>query len=195
MNEFKNCYKYSDVCARIIGGGDLDTIDEMGVAEIIYGGPNNFVIRKVYDFGEIGTWIANSCLAEDSSHYCFDKRTQEWLTANEDWWTGKCERETEKKNASNFHKTAHTNYSIDHVIECLEKSPLFPLYTAETIETIDCLYRLRDNGYSLVCWSTIKGWVAINYDVEDGNHADIKAFCYSDASILEECYNKGYFDE
>ena len=195
MSEFKNCYKYSDVCARIIGGGDLDTIDEMGVAEIIYGGPNNFVIRKVYDFGEIGTWIANSCLAEDSSHYCFDKRTQEWLTANEDWWTGKCERETEKKNASNFHKTAHANYSIDHVIECLEKSPLFPLYTAETIETIDCLYRLRDNGYSLVCWSTIKGWVAINYDVEDGNHADIKAFCYSDASILEEYYNKGYFDE
>ncbi len=191
MNEFKNCYKYSDVCARIIGGGDLDTIDEMGVAEIIYGGPNNFVIRKVYDFGEIGTWIANSCLAEDSSHYCFDKRTQEWLTANEDWWTGKCERETEKKNASNFHKTAHTNYSIDHVIECLKKSPLYPLYTAETIETIDNLYRLRDNGYSLVCWSTIKGWVAINYDVEDGNHADIKAFCYSDASILEECYNKG----
>ena len=192
MSEFKNCYKYSDVCARIIGGGDLDTIDEMAIAETIYGGPNNFVIRKVYDFGEIGTWIANSCLAEDSSHYCFDKRTQEWLTANEDWWTGKCERETEKKNASNFHKTAHTNYSIDHVIECLKK---FPFSTAERIETIDCLYRLRDNGYSLVCWSTIKGWVAINYDVEDGNHADIKAFCYSDASILEECYNKGYFDE
>ena len=195
MSEFKNCYKYSDVCARINGGGDLDTIDEMGVAEIIYGGPNNFVIRKVYDFGEIGTWIANSCLAEDSSHYCFDKNAQEWLTANEDWWTGKCERETEKKNASNFHKTAHTNYSIDHVIECLKKSPLYSLYTAETIETIDNLYRLRDNGYSLVCWSTIKGWVAINYDVEDGNHADIKAFCYSDASILEECYNKGWLDE
>ena len=189
MSEFKNCYHYSDVCARIIGGGNLDTIDEMAIAETIYGGPNNFVIRKVYDFGEIGTWIANSCLAEDSSHYCFDKRTQEWLTANEDWWTGKCERETEKKNASNFHKTAHTNYSIDHVIECLKKSPLC------TAETIDYLYRLRDNGYSLVCWSTIKGWVAINYDVEDGNHADIKAFCYSDASILEECYNKGYFDE
>ena len=189
MNGFKNCYKYSDVCARIIGGGDLDTIDEMAIAETIYGGPNNFVIRKVYDFGEIGTWIANSCLAEDSSHYCFDKRTQEWLTANEDWWTGKCERETEKKNASNFHKTAHTNYSIDHVIECLKKSPLY------AAETIDYLYRLRDNGYSLVCWSTIKGWVAINYDVEDGNHADIKAFCYSDASILEECYNKGYFNE
>ena len=191
MSEFKNCYKSSDVCARIIGGGDLYTIDEMAIAETIYGGPNNFVIRKVYDFGEIGTWIANSCLAEDSSHYCFDKRTQEWLTANEDWWTGKGERETEKKNASNFHKTAHTNYSIDHVIECLKKSPLYPLYTAETIETIDNLYRLRDNGYSLVCWSTIKGWVAINYDVEDGNHADIKAFCYSDASILEKCYNKG----
>ena len=100
-----------------------------------------------------------------------------------------CERETEKKKASNFHKTAHTNYSIDHVIEGLKKSPLC------TAETIDYLYRLRDNGYSLVCWSTIKGWVAINYDVEDGNHADIKAFCYSDASILEECYNKGYFDE
>ena len=195
MNLFKNCYKYSDVCARIIGGGDLDTIDEMGVAEIIYGGPNNFVIRKVYDFGEIGTWIANSCLAEDSSHYCFDKKAQEWLTANEDWWTGKCMRETEKKTPFDSHKTAHANYSIDHVIECLEKSPLFLLYTAETIETIDCLYRLRDNGYSLVCWSTIKGWVAINYDVEDGNHADIKAFCYSDASILEEYYNKGYFDE
>ena len=189
MSEFKNCYKYSDVCARLIGGGDLDTIGEMAVAETIYGGPDNFVIRKVYDFGEIGTWIANSYLADDSSHYCFDKRAQEWLTANEDWWTGKCERETEKKNASNFHKTAHTNYSIDHVIECLKKSPLC------TAETIDYLYRLRDNGYSLVCWSTIKGWVAINYDVEDGNHADIKAFCYSDASILEECYNKGYFNE
>ena len=192
MNEFKNCYQYSDVCARIIDGGDLDTIDEMSVAEIIYGGPNNFVIRKVYDFGEIGTWIANSYFIDDSSHYCFDKKAQEWLTANEDWWTGKCERETEKKNASNFHKTAHTNYSIDHVIECLKK---FPFSTAERIETIDYLYRLRDNGYSLVCWSTIKGWVAINYDVEDGNHADIKAFCYSDASILEECYNKGYFNE
>ena len=192
MSEFKNCYKSSDVCARIIGGGDLDTIDEMGVAEIIYGGPNNFVIRKVYDFGEIGTWIANSYLTLNSSHYCFDKKAQEWLTANEDWWTGKCERETEKKNASNFHKTAHTNYSIDHVIECLKK---FPFSTAERIETIDYLYQLRANGYSLVCWSTIKGWVAINYDVEDGNHADIKAFCYSDASILEECYNKGYFDE
>ena len=189
MSEFKNCYKYSDVCARIIGGGDLDTIDEMGVAEIIYGGPNNFVIRKVYDFGEIGTWIANSCLAEDSSHYCFDKKAQEWLTVNEDWWTGKYMRETEKKAPFDSRKTAHANYSIDHVIECLEKSPL------STAETIDYLYRLRDNGYSLVCWSTIKGWVAINYDVEDGNHADIKAFCYSDASILEEYYNKGYFDE
>ena len=188
MSEFKNCYKYSDVCARIIGGGDLDTINEMAIAEAIYGGPNNFVIRKVYDFGKIGTWIANGYLTLNSSYYCFDKNAQEWLTANEDWWTGKCERETEKKNASNFHKTAHTNYSIDHVIECLKK---FPFSTAERIETIDCLYRLRDNGYSLVCWSTIKGWVAINYDVEDGNHADIKAFCYSDASILEECYNKG----
>ena len=114
MSEFKNCYKYSDVCARIIGGGDLDTIDEMAIAETIYGGPNNFVIRKVYDFGEIGTWIANSCLAEDSSHYCFDKKAQEWLTANEDWWTGKCERETEKKNASNFHKTAHTQMDDRH---------------------------------------------------------------------------------
>ena len=192
MNKFKNCYKYSDVCARIIGGGDLDTIDEMAIAETIYGGPNNFVIRKVYAFGKIGTWIANGYLTLNSSYYCFDQKAQEWLTANEDWWTGKCERETEKKNAFNFHKTAHTNYSIDHVIECLKKSPL---YTAERIETIDYLYRLRDNGYSLVCWSTIKGWVAINYDVEDGNHADIKAFCYSDASILEECYNKGYFDE
>ena len=191
MSEFKNCYKYSDVCSRIIGGGDLDTINEMAIAGAIYGGPNNFVIRKVYAFGKIGTWIANGYLTLNSSYYRFDKKAQEWLTANEDWWTGKCERETEKKNASNFHKTAHTNYSIDHVIECLEKSPLFPLYTAETIETIDCLYRLRDNGYSLVCWSTIKGWVAINYDVEDGNHADIKAFCYSDSSILEECYNKG----
>lgn len=188
MNLFKNCYKYSDVCARIIGGGDLDTINEMAIAEAIYGGPNNFVIRKVYDFGEIGTWIANGYLTLNSSYYRFDNKAQEWLTANEDWWTGKCERETEKKNASNFHKTAHTNYSIDHVIECLKK---FPFSTAETIETIDYLYRLRDNGYSLVCWSTIKGWVAINYDVEDGNHADIKAFCYSDASILEECYNKG----
>ena len=189
VNLFKNCYKYSDVCARIIGGGDLDTINEMAIAEAIYGGPNNFVIRKVYDFGEIGTWIANGYLTLNSSYYFFDKKAQEWLTANEDWWTGKCERETEKKNASNFHKTAHTNYSIDHVIECLKKSPLY------TAETIDYLYRLRDNGYSLVCWSTIKGWVAINYDVEDGNHADIKAFCYSDASILEECYNKGYFNE
>ena len=195
MNKFNNCYHYSDVFARISGGGDLDTINEMAIAEAIYGGPNNFVIRKVYDFGHIGTWIANGYLTLNSSYYCFDQKAQEWLTANEDWWTGKCERETEKKNASNFHKTAHTNYSIDHVIECLEKSPLFPLYTAETIETIDCLFRLRDNGYSLVCWSTIKGWVAINYDVEDGNHADIKAFCYSDASILEEYYNKGYFDE
>ena len=192
MSEFKNCYKYSDVCSRIIGGGDLDTINEMAIAEAIYGGPNNFVIRKVYDFGKIGTWIANGYLTLNSSYYRFDNKAQEWLTANEDWWTGKCERETEKKNASNFHKTAHTNYSIDHVIECLKK---FPFSTAERIETIDYLYRLRDNGYSLVCWSTIKGWVAINYDVEDGNHADIKAFCYSDASILEECYNKGYFDE
>ena len=189
MSEFKNCYKSSDVCARIIGGGDLYTIDEMAIAETIYGGPNNFVIRKVYDFGEIGTWIANSCLAEDSSHYCFDKKAQEWLTANEDWWTGKCGRETEKKAHFDSRKTAHANYSIDHVIKCLKKAPLY------TAETIDYLYRLRDNGYSLVCWSTIKGWVAINYDVEDGNHADIKAFCYSDASILEECYNKGYFDE
>lgn len=192
MSEFKNCYKYSDVCSRIIGGGDLDTINEMAIAGAIYGGPNNFVIRKVYAFGKIGTWIANGYLTLNSSYYRFDKKAQEWLTANEDWWTGKCERETEKKNASNFHKTAHTNYSIDHVIECLKK---FPFSTAERIETIDYLYRLRDNGYSLVCWSTIKGWVAINYDVEDGNHADIKAFCYSDASILEECYNKGYFDE
>lgn len=192
MNEFKNCYKYSDVCARIIGGGDLDTIGEMAIAETIYGGPDNFVVRKVYDFGEIGTWIANSYLADDSSHYCFDKNAQEWLTANEDWWTGKWGRETKKKAPFDSRKTAHANYSIDHVIECLKKSPL---YIADRAETIDCLYRLRDNGYSLVCWSTVKGWVAINYDVEDGNHADIKAFCYSDASILEECYNKGYFDE
>lgn len=187
---FKDCYKYSDVCARIISSGDLDTIDEMAIAETIY--RSNFTIRKVYDFGEIGTWIANSYSSDDTSHYCFDKPAQEWLTANEDWWTGKCERETEKKAPFDSRKTAHANYSIDHVIECLKKSPL---YIADRAETIDYLYRLRDNGYSLVCWSTVKGWVAINYDVEDGNHADIKAFCYSDASILEECYNKGYFDE
>lgn len=186
MNEFKNCYQYSDVCSRIIGGGDLDTIDEMGVAEIIYGGPNNFVIRKVYDFGEIGTWIANNYLADDSSHYCFSREAQEWLTANEDWWTGKCGRETEKENASNFRKTAHTNYSIDHVIDCLtKKSPTL------SADLINYLYRLRANGYSLVCWSTINGWVAINYDVEEGSHADIKPFCYEEAFILEECYNKG----
>lgn len=191
MNLFKNCYKYSDVCARIIGGGDLDTIDEMAIAETIYGGPNNFVIRKVYDFGEIGTWIANSYFADDSSHYCFDKEAQEWLTANEDWWTGKRERETEKKNKVSLdsHKTAHTNYSIDHVIECLKKSPLY------TAETVDYLYQLKDEGYSLVCWSTINGWVTINYDVaEDNSHADIKHFSYYDASVLEECYNKGELD-
>ena len=185
MDLFKNCYKYSDVCARIIGGGDLDTIDEMAIAETIYGGPNNFVIRKVYDFGEIGTWIANSCLAEDSSHYCFDKKAQEWLTANEDWWTGKCMRETEKKAPFDSHKTAHTNYSIDHVIDCLKKSPLY------TAETVGYLYRLKDAGYSLVCWSTINGWVAINYDVAEDTHADIKRLNYYEASILEECYNKG----
>lgn len=192
MSEFKNCYKYSDVCARIISGGNLDTIDEMGVAEIIYGGPKNFIIHKVYYFGENGTWIANSCLVDDSSHYCFSKEAQKWLTANEDWWTGKWgkkEREAEKENASNFHKTAHTNYSIDHVIECLKKSPLY------TAETVSYLYRLKDEGYSLVCWSTVNGWVTINYDVaKDNSHADIKHFSYHDASVLEECYNKGEFD-
>lgn len=188
--EFKDCYKYSDVCARIIGGGDLDTIGAMADAETIYG--TNFIIRKVYDFGEIGTWIANGTSKEDTSHYCFDKLAQEWLTANEEWWTGKWGQETEKKAPFDSHKTAHTNYSIDHVIDCLKKSPLYPLYTAETIETIDYLYLLRDNGYSLVCWSTIKGWVAINYDVAENNtHADIKRLNYHDASILEECYNKG----
>lgn len=192
MSEFKNCYKYSDVYTHIIAGGDLDTIDEMGVAEVIYGGPKNFVIRKVYDFGEIGTWIANSCLVDDSSHYCFSKKAQEWLTANENWWTGKWgkrEREAEKENASNFHKTTHTNYSIDHVIDCLTKKA--PALLADFIEY---LYRLRANGYSLVCWSTINGWVAINYDVEEGSHADIKPFCYDEASVLEEYYNKGEFN-
>ena len=184
-NEFKDCYKYSDVCARIIGGGDLDTIDEMAIAETIYGGPQNFIIRKVYDFGEIGTWIANSCLAEDSSHYCFDKKAQEWLTANEAWWTGKWGRETEKKASFDSHKTAHTNYSIDHVIDCLEKAPLY------LGETVSYLYQLNDEGYSLVCWSTINGWVAINYDVAENTHADIKRFAYYEASILEECYNRG----
>lgn len=184
-NKFKDCYKYSDVCARIIGGGDLDTIDEMAVAETIYGGPHNFIIRKVYDFGEIGTWIANSCIAEDSSHYCFEKKAQEWLTANEEWWTGKWGQETEKKAPFDSHKTAHTNYSIDHVIDCLKKSPLY------TAETVGYLYQLKDAGYSLVCWSTINGWVAINYDVAEDTHADIKRFTYCDASILEKCYNKG----
>lgn len=186
--EFKDCYKYSDVCTRIIGGGDLDTISAMADAETIYG--TNFIIRKVYDFGEIGTWIANKDSKENTSHYCFDKPAQEWLTANEDWWTGKMEQEAEKKNVSSSHKTAHTNYSIDHVIDCLKKSPLY------AAETIGYLYQLKDEGYSLVCWSTINGWVAINYDVaEDNNHADIKRLSYYDASILEECYNKGYFDE
>lgn len=187
-NEFKDCYKYSDVCARIIGGGDLDTIGAMADAETIYG--TNFIIRKVYDFGEIGTWIANKDSKENTSHYCFDKPAQEWLTANEDWWTGKMEQEAEKKNVSSSHKTAHANYSIDHVIDCLKKSPLY------AAETIGYLYQLKDEGYSLVCWSTINGWVAINCDVaEDNNHADIKRLSYYDASILEECYNKGYFDE
>ena len=186
--EFKDCYKYSDVCARIISGGDLDTISAMADAETIYG--TNFIIRKVYDFGEIGTWIANKDSKENTSHYCFDKPAQEWLTANEDWWTGKMEQEAEKKNVSSSHKTAHANYSIDHVIDCLKKSPLY------AAETIGYLYQLKDEGYSLVCWSTINGWVAINYDVaEDNNHADIKRLSYYDASILEECYNKGYFDE
>lgn len=187
MNEFKDCYKYSDVCARIIGGGDLDTINAMADAETIYG--TNFIIRKVYDFGEIGTWIANKASKENTSHYCFDKPAQEWLTANEEWWTGKLGRETEKKAPFDSHKTAHANYSIDHVIDYLKKSPLY------TAETVGYLYRLKDAGYSLVCWSTINGWVAINYDVAEDAHADIKRFTYYDASILEECYNKGYFDE
>ena len=185
-NEFKDCYNYSDISARIIGGGDADTICEMAVAENIYGGPHNFIIRKVYDFGEIGTWIANSASKEDNSHYCFDKPAQEWLTANEEWWNGKWGRETEKKAPFDSHKTAHTNYSIDHVIDCLEKAPLY------LGETVSYLYQLKDEGYSLVCWSTINGWVAINYDVAENNtHADIKRFSYHDASILEECYNKG----
>lgn len=183
-NEFKDCYKYSDVCARIIGGGDLDTIDEMAITETIY--RSNFTIRKVYDFGEIGTWIANSYSSDDSSHYCFGKEAQEWLTANEDWWTGKGVRETEKKAPFDSHKTAHTNYSIDHVIDCLKKSPIY------AAETIGYLYQLKDEGYSLVCWSTINDWVAINYDVAENNtHADIKRLNYYEASILEECYNKG----
>lgn len=184
---FKDCYKYSDVCARIIGGGDLDTIDEMAIAETIY--RSNFTIRKVYDFGEIGTWIANSYSSDDSSHYCFSKEAQEWLTANEDWWTGKMERKTEKKAPFDSHKTAHTNYSIDHVIVRLKNTPFY------TAETIGYLCQLKDKGYSLVCWSTINGWVAINYDVADDTHADIKRLNYHDAFILEECYNKGYFDE
>lgn len=184
---FKDCYKYSDVKARIIGGGDADTLEEMEIAERIYWG--SFIIRKVYDFGELGTWIANSCNSNDSSHYCFDKGAQEWLTANEDWWTGKWSEKAEKKNVSNSHKTAHTNYSIDHVIKCLKKSPLY------TAETVSYLYHLKDEGYSLICWSTINGWVAINYDVAEDTHADIKRFAYYDASILEENYNKGYFYE
>lgn len=188
MNEFKNCYKYSDVSARIIGGGDPDTIDGMAIAESIYGGSNNFIIRKVYDFGEIGTWIANSFFADDSSHYCFDKRVQEWLTAYEDWWTGKKSYEPEKKISSGSHKTAHTNYSIDHVIERLTEAPRY------TAETVSYLYRLKAEGYSLVCWSSINGWVAINYDVAEDTHADIKRFAYYDASVLEECYNKGELD-
>ena len=189
MDVFKDCYLYSDVKSRILNSGDRDTIVELDAANSIYGdAESSFIIRKIYDFGSAGTWIAHSADKNDSSHYCFDKKAQEWLTANEDWWTGKCMRETEKKAPFDSRKTAHANYSIDHVIECLKKSPL---YIAETIDYLDYLYRLRANGYSLVCWSTIKGWVAINYDVEDGNHADIKAFCYSDASILEECYNKG----
>lgn len=187
--EFKDCYKYSDVCARIIGGGDLDTISAMADAETIYGGPHNFIIRKVYDFGEIGTWIANSASKEDTSHYCFDKLAQEWLTANEEWWTGKWGQETEKKAPFDSHKTAHTNYSIDHVIVRLKNTPFY------TAETIGYLYQLKDEGYSLVCWSTINGWVVINYDVADDTHADIKRLNYHDAYLLEECYNKGYFDE
>lgn len=187
---FKDCYNYSDVCARIINYADSDVVVEMKTAENIYCGANNFVIRKVYDFGEIGTWIANACSSADTSHYCFDKEAQEWLTKNEDWWTGKMKQEREKKNISNSHKTAHTNYSIDHIIERLKISPSF------TTETVDYLYRLKDKGYSLVCWSTINGWVAINYDVaEDNAHADIKRFSCYHASILEENYNKGYLDE
>lgn len=185
MNEFKDCYKYSDVSARIVGGGDLDTIGEMAIAENIYGGPNNFIIRKVYDFGEIGTWIANSTSKGDTSHYCFDKAAQEWLTANEDWWTANWSEKVKESNVSSSHKTAHTNYSIDHVIERLTKAPRY------TAETIAYLFRLKNEGYSLVCWSTINGWVAINYDVAENAHADIKRFNYADASILEECYNKG----
>lgn len=193
MSEFKDCYLYSDVKSRIISSGNPNMIIELDAANSIYGdAESSFIIRKIYDFGSAGTWIAHSADKNDSSHYCFDKKAQEWLTANEDWWTGKCGRETEKKSPFDSRKTAHANYSIDHVIDCLKKSPL---YIADRAETIDYLYRLRDNGYSLVCWSTVRGWVAINYDVEDGNHADIKAFCHSDAFILEECYNKGWLDE
>ena len=73
-----------------------------------------------------------------------------------------------------------------NILAMMKKAPHY------TAETIDYLYRLRDNGYSLVCWSTVNGWVTINYDVaEDNTHADIKRFSYHDASILEECYNKG----
>lgn len=189
MDVFKDCYLYSDVKSRILNSGDRDTIVELDAANSIYGdAESSFIIRKIYDFGSAGAWIAHSADKNDSSHYCFDKKAQEWLTINEDWWTGKWSEKAEKKNVSNSHKTAHTNYSIDYVIERLIKAPLY------TAETVDYLYRIKDEGYSLVCWSSINGWVAINCDVAENTHADIKRFSYYDASVLEECYNKGELD-
>ena len=41
---FKDCYKYSDVCARIIGGGDLDTIGRASC----WGRVENLVVAVIF---------------------------------------------------------------------------------------------------------------------------------------------------
>lgn len=86
-------------------------------------------------------------------------------------------------------KSAHCNYAIEHIIENLKP---ISTYVKGTLEIIK---ELKDKGYSLICWSSIHGWLAINYDVPDMNHADIYAFSGMDNEILEKAYENGDFDK
>lgn len=86
-------------------------------------------------------------------------------------------------------KTAHCNYAIEHIIEKLN---LTSIYAKGTIKILN---ELKEKGYSLVCWSSIHGWVAINYNVPDTYHADIYNFSAIDDEILDRAYENGDFDK
>ena len=84
-------------------------------------------------------------------------------------------------------KTVHSNYAIEYIINSLKNSSEYD--KAEVKTFVSYLNELEEKDFSIVCWGSLCGWVAINYNFKDGPHAEVKRFCFQDACILEDFYS------